>query len=101
MSRRASNQQALGRWRLVLGRYAHEALGADLGARAQRMDRALEYIYGREYAGRGVRPSSGQIGLGSLDPSQLSVPDCSTRCASCFPGTPPKQWKSTHWTAMA
>ena len=44
------------RWRLVLGRYAQSALGVQLEGQGHRIDRTLEYLYGREYSGRGVRP---------------------------------------------
>jgi Mg-chelatase subunit ChlD len=66
---------ALARWRLVLGRYADQGLQGGGGAAAlegaqARMDRALEYLYGREYQGRGLRK---EIGPGSLDASQLTL----------------------------
>jgi Mg-chelatase subunit ChlD len=84
---RKAQAQALGRWRLVLGRYAQEALRTNLGADGQRMDRALEFIYGREYAGRGLRqgPGDGRLGPGSLDPSQLSVPHWLNEVRELFP----------------
>lgn len=48
------------RWRLVLGRYAEQRLGSAAGgSRQARMEAALEYLYGREYSGRGVRPGTG------------------------------------------
>jgi Mg-chelatase subunit ChlD len=47
------------RWRLVLGRYAAQRL--PLAEGDERMDAALDYLYGREYAGRGNRgPGSGR-----------------------------------------
>lgn len=53
----------LARWRLVLGRYAEPGLprqaGGLQGAHG-RMDRALEYLYGREYKGRGLREGAGR-----------------------------------------
>ena len=60
------------RWRLVLGRYAESRLGA-AGGRGARLDGALEYLYGREYRGRGLREGGGDKGPGSLDPSQLTL----------------------------
>jgi len=62
----------LRRWRMVLGRYAEQGLGGDpLAGRDRRMDRALDYLYGRELARRGLR--GGAKGrFGSLDPSQLT-----------------------------
>ncbi len=59
---------ALERWRLVLGRYA-ERQSPKLSGDAQRLDLALDYLYGREYQGRGLREAS----PGSLDASQLTV----------------------------
>lgn len=63
----------LDRWRLVLGKYAqprlHDAVG-ELQAEQARMDRALDYLYGREYQGRGLRSEPVP---GSLDPSQLTL----------------------------
>ena len=62
------------RWRLVLGNCAGRL--ADGGAAPAligtygRMDRALEYLYGREYQGRGLRR---EVAPGSLDPSQITL----------------------------
>jgi Mg-chelatase subunit ChlD len=62
---------SLPRWRLVLGKYAEPGLpGGGLGPDQVRMDRALEYLYGREYRGRGVREGDRQ---GSLDQSQPTL----------------------------
>lgn len=48
------------RWRLVLGRYSAQQLGsAAPGTGEARMAEALDYLYGREYEGRGVRPEGG------------------------------------------
>lgn len=65
----------LDRWRLVLGRYAGKQLqdtgaGAGMSGQYGRMDRALDYLYGREYQGRGMRK---EAAAGSLDPSQLTL----------------------------
>lgn len=62
-----SEDRTLHRWRLVLGRYAKRALPAPPDATRERAEAALDYLYGREYEGRGVRH-------GTLDPSQLTVP---------------------------
>lgn len=78
----------LERWRLVLGKYAGQRLdGAGLGARAGRMDRALDYLYGREYEGRGLRRESGpgSKGAGSLDPSQLTLVNWLGEVRELFP----------------
>ena len=64
------SEDALRRWRLILGRYASQPLsGGTFSAGDWKLEQALEYLYGREYEGRGLNrvPGSG----GSLDPSQL------------------------------
>jgi Mg-chelatase subunit ChlD len=67
------------RWRLVLGS-ADELLGSP-GGDWQERDAALAFLYDREYApGRNVRP-----GRGSLDPSQLKVPDWINAVHELFP----------------
>jgi Mg-chelatase subunit ChlD len=60
----------LDRWRLVLGKYSDQRLGSKLSGTASRMDAALEFLYGREYQGRGLRS---ELGPGSLDPSQITL----------------------------
>ncbi len=62
---------SLSRWRLVLGKYADHRLNTSLGETQQRMDRTLDYLYGREYQGRGVRDRD--KAAGSLDASQLTL----------------------------
>lgn len=63
---------SLERWRLILGRYADRRLQGDTGLEGDygRIDEALEYLYGREYQGRGLRR---EITPGSLDPSQITL----------------------------
>jgi Mg-chelatase subunit ChlD len=78
------------RWRLVLGRYAGRRLQPEMDGLAQRRERALDYLYGREYAGRGVRGRDGGasargVGPGSLDPSQLTVPRWLAETRELFP----------------
>ena len=61
----------LDRWRLVLGRYAADSLGCgSLDGNGARMEAALEYLYGREYEGRGIRP---ELTPGSLDASSPTL----------------------------
>lgn len=55
------------RWRLALGQYAKPNLGGLSGQDGQ-MDTALEFLYGREYDGRGI---SRDRGPGSKDPTQM------------------------------
>lgn len=74
---------ALERWRLVLGRYSDQRLnGAALDGAAARRDRALEYLYGREYQGRGLRR---EVQPGSLDPSQLTLVNWLDEVRELFP----------------
>lgn len=75
------------RWRLVLGKYADTRLhgqtgGAALASGYDRMDRALEYLYGREYQGRGLRKDAA---AGSLDPSQLTLVNWLGEVRELFP----------------
>lgn len=85
MTKQGANRGALRRWRLVLGKYAQEALSVPLDRSGQRMDRALDFIYAREYEGRGLRPGGEARGPGSLDPSQLTVPQWLNEVRELFP----------------
>src|SRR4051812_41729312 len=81
-------EQALIRWRLVLGRYAQKQIKPTLSGAAQGMERALDFLYGREYRGRGIRGRDrldGKKGPGSLDASQLSVPEWLNEVRRLFP----------------
>nr|WP_239537891.1 VWA domain-containing protein [Dyella mobilis] len=71
------------RWRLILGRYAGQRL-PELGAGsiAGRMDAALDYLYGREYAGRGTREEAGP---GSLEASQPTLVHWLSEVRELFP----------------
>ena len=71
------------RWRLVLGPGAEEVLGACLEGEGLRQDQALAYLYDREYGSRNVR--RGGLGPGSLDPSQLTVPEWINSVHELFP----------------
>ena len=63
--------KATDRWRLVLGKYAQARLGDPAaGGEDARRDDALQYLYGREYRGRGLREEKQ---AGSLDASQLTL----------------------------
>ena len=67
------NAEAIRRWRLILGRYAEQGLGAPgLSSVDQRADGVLHYLYSREYERRGPRPF-GADRSGSLDPTQLTA----------------------------
>lgn len=69
------------RWRLVLGRYAEDTLPGSEGfdVRYGRMDAALDFLYGREYRGRGLREG------GSLDASQVTLVDWLCDVRELFP----------------
>lgn len=92
-----TEREMLARWRLILGGEAEQALGCCLGATDARRDRALGYLYNREYRpGRNVRGAPGQgQGQGGnsptrersagLEDSQLSVPDWINEVHELFP----------------
>jgi Mg-chelatase subunit ChlD len=72
------------RWRLVLGSGAEGCLGGLPGGEWADRERALGFLYDREYGpGRNVRRGGG--GAGSLNESQLSVPDWINQVHELFP----------------
>jgi Mg-chelatase subunit ChlD len=74
-----SGDDAARRWRLVLGRYASDSLAqAGMSGRDREIDQSLDYLYGREYEGRGLRGAS-------LDPSQVQAIDWLQRTRALFP----------------
>jgi Mg-chelatase subunit ChlD len=77
---------AMGRWRLILGKYARPSMPDCLTPNQERMSDALEVIYSREYSNRGVRQDS-RMGPGSLDPSQLNVTNWLREIRELFPKT--------------
>jgi Mg-chelatase subunit ChlD len=83
-------QKQLLRWRYILGRYAEHQLPCSMSSEQLRMEQALDFLYGREYADRGVRPSgkggsSTEKQPGSLDPSQLTIPSWVATVRELFP----------------
>ncbi len=79
-----SANEAARRWRLVLGRYAGDTMGAQaLDERDRELDGALDYLYGREYEGK-LRARSGARGAG-VDPSQVQALDWLERSRKLFP----------------
>ena len=68
------SRDARARWRLMLGRYADRQLGGALSRGDGERDQALDYLYGREYARRGIKPGKQPKGA-SLDPSQVKALD--------------------------
>jgi hypothetical protein len=85
-----TDRESLVRWRLVLGQDAEQGLGCGLDGINAGRDRALGYLYNREYRpGRNVRgpgggESSRERGAG-LGDSQLSVPEWINEVHELFP----------------
>jgi len=69
-------------WRLILGHYAKEQISVPLDPTQARLETALDYLYSREYTGRGVRERGS---AGSLDASQLTVPKWLGEVRQLFP----------------
>src|SRR5271166_3744204 len=98
-STNSATETDIQRWRLVLGRFAEPRLGGcgGRGSKQSRMDRVLDYLYGREYRGRGVRDKvGGQSGSkaaagdgdsrhGGDAESLLSVPEWIHEVRELFP----------------
>jgi hypothetical protein len=82
-----SKRDDLVRWRLVLGQDAEQGLGCGLEGQEAQRDRALGYLYNREYGpGRNVRGADRGGGRqGSLGPSQLTVPEWINAVHTLFP----------------
>jgi len=79
-----STQEMINRWRLILGSFSQDALEGMLvdGFAYGEIDELMDFLYGREYGDeRGVR----QEGEGSLDPSQLTVPEWIRKIRRMFP----------------
>jgi Mg-chelatase subunit ChlD len=76
--------ETLRRWRLMLGRYAAQPLAqTPLSGGDWKLEQALEYLYGREYEGRGLMRPAGAGG--SLDPTALHAVDWLARSRKLFP----------------
>jgi Mg-chelatase subunit ChlD len=74
------------RWRLVLGKDCESDFGACLDADAIAQDKALGFLYDREYgSSRNVRKNPGQDRKGSLDDSSPYVPEWINRIHALFP----------------
>ncbi len=81
----AADALALARWRLVLGRFADPSLGSCMRSQDgyTRMDRALDYLYGREYGKRGVRGAGSKEG--GQGASALTIPEWLREVRDLFP----------------
>lgn len=76
----------LERWRLVLGRFAKERIPCALGTRQQRMEAALDYLYSREYRGRGLRQEDeGSAPAGGDEAPQFTIPTWLSEVRELFP----------------
>jgi Mg-chelatase subunit ChlD len=71
------------RWRLLLGESTEDLLGG-LSAEWQDRETAIGYLYDRENADRNIRKDQ-QDRSGSLDPSELTVPDWINAVHELFP----------------
>jgi Mg-chelatase subunit ChlD len=83
----STQETTLARWRLLLGQYAKDQLDVGLTAEQQRIENALDFLYSREYRGRGVRGEQDRSGprTAGLDPSQLTVPRWLSEVRALFP----------------
>ncbi|MBY0243352.1 MAG: VWA domain-containing protein [Burkholderiaceae bacterium] len=80
-----ADQEMLRRWRLVLGRYAAPSLDhATMTERDRLLDQSLDYLYSREYEGRGMLRGPAGSG-GSLDSSVITAIDWLQRTRKLFP----------------
>lgn len=81
-----TDREKLARWRLMLGSDAEQGLGCGLGGAEAQQDRALGYLYNREYgSGRNVRSSDNRERTGGMEESQLSVPEWINEVHELFP----------------
>ena len=79
-------QNNLQRWRLILGKYAKDQIATGMSAEQQRVENALDFLYSREYRGRGVRDDDEKgPRTGGLEPSQLKVPAWLNEIRELFP----------------
>lgn len=78
-----SEQEKLNRWRLLLGRYSENSLGNMSDSRSyEQMESMLDYLYSREYSGRGMAEEGRSYGN---EESQLTVPEWITQVRELFP----------------
>ncbi|WP_182084156.1 VWA domain-containing protein [Aureimonas sp. ME7] len=78
--------EALRRWRLVLGRFADRSMGACCSGADLRRDRALERIYGEGYRRRGIRLDGGRKSpRGSNEPPRMTMPEWFGEMRELFP----------------
>jgi Mg-chelatase subunit ChlD len=75
------NQVRNARWRLVLGEGSESAFGGCLSDLDKKRDKALGYLYSREYNKRNVRGG----GRGTLNDSMITVPEWINHVHDLFP----------------
>lgn len=81
-----TDSQDLVRWRLILGRYARTHLRPEFSPDEARRERSLDFLYDREYSGRGHRQADpGPRGPGTLDPSQVQAVEWLRELPDLFP----------------
>ncbi len=78
------------RWRHILGKFAQDQLPCQMSVDESRIEAALDFLYGKEYKGRGIRGDNGDKSdtkkqPGSQDPSQLNVPSWIAEVRELFP----------------
>lgn len=74
------------RWRLVMGPGSEQCCGDCLSPEDAERERALAFLYDREYGGsRNVRRGGSGSGPGGLGDSQLTVPDWINQVHELFP----------------
>lgn len=82
----AEQTRRLLRWRMALGRYSDNRLGSSgLQAEDLRRDQLLERIYAERGRQRGLRLGGNR--KGSLDPSQIAIPDWLSESRKLFPAS--------------
>ncbi|MEO7003680.1 MAG: VWA domain-containing protein [Ktedonobacterales bacterium] len=75
---------ALARWRLMLGRFAQDAMPNALDGAGMQMDATLDFLYGREYRERGMREEGAERGAG-LGGSAPTIPEWLHQVRTLFP----------------
>lgn len=74
------------RWRLILGRYADDALNdANLSGDELKLERCLDYLYQNEYKKRGIKQKDRYGSGGGLSGSQLSAINWLSQSRKLFP----------------
>ena len=96
----AEQMRRLLRWRMALGRYSDNRLGSSgLQAEDLRRDQLLERIYAERGRQRGLRLGGNR--KGSLDPSQIAIPDWLSESRNCFQPRCSKPFRAMRSTISA